>query len=291
MQKQCVANLDTWKGKAEMRKKEQEEEKAKLEEESSEEESSEEEDDSEEEEGESDDKEVLKYFYLSALNREKNDIYLPIRNIIIFYQGENAENLEQDEKNNEEEADDDGIEDKETEVESAKDTKVNCKSTLCDHDENKDTLNCKSTLCDHANDEDKETEVESAKDAVNCKSTLCDHGEEEVENMEEGGEAVVNCKSTLCDHGEEGGEVQIEVTEAEVEEQVIEDDTVLNCQSTLCNHEEEKIADAAEEVRIKFFKIKSSKHFFMYVTYYLLIFFLSFLRILCLWRKDQLKRM
>ena len=59
MQKQCVANLDTWKGKAEMRKKEQEEEKAKLEEESSEEESSEEEDDSEEEEGESDDKEVL----------------------------------------------------------------------------------------------------------------------------------------------------------------------------------------------------------------------------------------
>ena len=174
---------------------------------------------------------------------KKNDIYLPIRNIIIFHQGENAENLEQDEKNNEEEADDDGIEDKETEVESAKDTKVNCKSTLCDHDENKDTLNCKSTLCDHANDEDKETEVESAKDAVNC-------------------------KSTLCDHGEEGGEVQIEVTEAEVEEQVIEDDTVLNCQSTLCNHEEEKIADAAEEVRIKFFKIKSSKHFFMYVTYY-----------------------
>ena len=72
MQKQCVANLDTWKGKAEMRKKEQEEEKAKLEEESSEEESSEEEDDSEEEEGESDDKEVL--IFLSALNREKNDI-------------------------------------------------------------------------------------------------------------------------------------------------------------------------------------------------------------------------
>ena len=237
MQKQCVANLDTWKGKAEMRKKEQEEEKAKLEEESSEEESSEEEDDSEEEEGESDDKEVLKYFYVSALNREKNDIYLPIRNIIIFHQGENAENLEQDEKNNEEEADDDGIEDKETEVESAKDTKVNCKSTLRDHDENKDTL---------------------------------------------------NCKSTLCDHGEEGGEVQIEVTEAEVEEQVIEDDTVLNCQSPLCNHDEEKIADAAEEVRIKFFKIKSSRHFLCYI---ILIFFLSFLRILCLWRKDPLKRM
>ena len=146
-------------------------------------------------------------------------ISVPIRNIIIFHQDENAENLEQDEKQNEEEADDDGIEDKQTdEVESAKDTKVNCKSTLCDHD-----------------DENKES---------------------------------LNCKSTLCDHGEEGGEVQIEVTEAEVEEQVIEDDTVLNCQSTLCNHDEEKIADAAEEVRIKFFKIKSSKHFFMYVTYY-----------------------
>ena len=83
--------------------------------------------------------------------------------------------------------------------------------------------------------------------------------------MEEGGEAVVNCKSTLCDHGEEGGEVQIEVTEAEVEEQVIEDDTALNCQSTLCNHDEEKIADAAEEVRIKFFKIKVQNIFFVHM--------------------------
>ena len=70
MQKQCVANLDTWKGKAEMRKKEQEEEKAKLEEESSEEDSSEEEESSEGEE--SDDKEVFRsYAWHFLLRNEK----------------------------------------------------------------------------------------------------------------------------------------------------------------------------------------------------------------------------
>ena len=85
MQKQCVANLDTWKGKAEMRKKEQEEEKAKLEEESSEEESSEEEDDSEEEEGESDDKEV---FHISKCTEQGKKWYIYQSCVFFFYKVE-----------------------------------------------------------------------------------------------------------------------------------------------------------------------------------------------------------